>query len=122
MNSQKILGSIQVATLSFAVSLVGNASFLHVDKIGRLVPTNQYGYIADGGAPVPPYPKPPVATNSNLVIADGGAPVPPYPQPPVAANSSLVIADGGAPVPPYPKPPAATNSDIMIADWGHAAS
>ncbi len=38
------------------------------------------------------------------VIADGGAPVPPYPKPPMFKDQTF-IADGGAPVPPYPKPP-----------------
>jgi len=88
MNSQKICRSIQVATLSFAIPLFATASFLHFEKIVRLVPTNKYRYIADGGAPVPPYPpKPPVAAKSNQMIADGGAPVPPYPKPPAATTT-----------------------------------
>jgi hypothetical protein len=66
---------------------------------------------ADGGAPVPPYPKAPAI---NLT-ADGGAPVPSYPQPPIPAPSvsskpqSTLLADGGAPVPPYPPKSASVN-------------
>jgi hypothetical protein len=56
--------------------------------------------VADGGAPVPPYP--PVSFSKTLV-ADGGAPVPPYPKP----RSIYLMTDGGAPVPPYPKSPFA---------------
>ena len=92
--------------------------------------------LVDGGAPVPPYPQPPVANSSKIFIADGGAPVPPYPQPPVNNSSKIFIVDGGAPVPPlstttghsssrtfiadgsapippYPQPPAANSSNIL---------
>jgi hypothetical protein len=81
MNSQKILRSIQAATLVFSVPLFAAPNFL------RFVATSSNIVIADGGAPVPPYPKPPVASNTNIVIADGGAPVPPYP--PTATKSKL---------------------------------
>jgi hypothetical protein len=68
--------------------------------------TSTHPCVADGGAPVPPYPKPPATINlKSTVIADGGLPVSPYPQPPVSGNPQLVLlADGGAPVPPYPPP------------------
>ena len=72
--------------------------------------------VADGGAPVPPYPKPPAAANArSTVIADGGAPVPPYPQPPVSGRPQLILlADGGAPVPPYPPPLPPQNSEVYL--------
>ena len=44
--------------------------------------------LADGGAPMPPWPP------NNPLLADGGAPMPPWPP-----NNSL-LADGGAPMPP----------------------
>jgi len=88
MNSQKILTSIQTATLLLSAPLFATPGFLHADTIGNPVPSSERRYIADGGAPVPPYPKPPVATNSDIVIADGGAPVPPYPKPPMAVSSN----------------------------------
>jgi hypothetical protein len=59
--------------------------------------------VADGGAPVPPYPP---KSHFRALIADGGAPVPPYPKPRVIN----LTADGGAPVPPYPKPPIPVRS------------
>ena len=58
--------------------------------------------VADGGAPVPPYPPNP----SSALTADGGAPVPPYPP---NSNTRTLTADGGAPVPPYPPNPSAAN-------------
>jgi hypothetical protein len=111
MKSQKVLGSIQAATLLLS-PLFATSGFRRVGTIGKAFATNEHRYIADGGAPVPPYP--PQMTNSTIVIADGGAPVPPYP--PQISNSTIVIADGGAPVPPYP--PQITNSTIVIADGG----
>jgi hypothetical protein len=81
----------------------------------RFVPKQDL-LLTDGGAPVPPYPKPPIMSDEGFVIADGGAPVPPYPKPPTVSDQGIVMADGGAPVPPYPKPPVASNA--LIADGG----
>ena len=115
MNSRKVLGSIQTAALLLSVSLAVTSITLN---IATSIPTNEYRFMVDGGAPVPPYPQPPVNNSSKIFIADGGAPVPPYPQPPVANSSRTFIADGGAPVPPYPQPPAANSSNILITDIG----
>lgn len=102
MNSQKTLASIAVVVLlSIPLATIPRSAG---KSPNRALP-NSGPYFADGGAPVPPYPKPPVAAESDVMFADGGAPVPPYPKPPVAAESDVMVADGGAPVPPYPKPP-----------------
>jgi hypothetical protein len=106
MNSQRSLRVIVNAALFLIVPAVIAASLIGGNT--RLVPKLNLLF-ADGGAPVPPYPKPPTMGDQGIVVADGGAPVPPYPKPPVAA-SNVVIADGGAPVPPYPKPPAAATA------------
>jgi hypothetical protein len=87
MNSQKILAS---TTLLLAVPLFAKAGFVHFRKIGNPALTNDYPYIADGGAPRPP--NPPLVFNSNIVLADGGAPRPP--NPPLITNSNIVTADG----------------------------
>jgi hypothetical protein len=78
--------------------------------------TSTHSWVADGGAPVRPYPKPPAAANArSTVVADGGAPVPPYPQPPVSGRPQLIqLADGGAPVPPYPPPLPPQNSEVYL--------
>jgi hypothetical protein len=58
----------------------------------NLKPNSQW--MADGGAPMPPWPPKP------QLVADGGAPMPPWPPKP------QLVADGGAPMPPWPKAPA----------------
>jgi hypothetical protein len=63
-------------------------------------------YVADGGAPAPPFPN-----NSSMMLADGGAPAPPFPN-----NSAVILADGGAPAPPFPN-----TSSVMVADGGAPA-
>jgi hypothetical protein len=83
MNSQKNLASVLV--VSVFVSMPWVVTLCNIGTNPTVILPNRGQYIADGGAPVPPYPKPPVAFNSDFVIADGGAPVPPYPKPPVAA-------------------------------------
>jgi hypothetical protein len=55
-------------------------------------------WMADGGAPTPPWPP------KIQLIADGGAPTPPWPP------KTQFVADGGAPTPPWPKPPAPKQS------------
>ena len=55
-------------------------------------------------------------SSTKTWVADGGAPVPPYPPPPPKRNGSAnsqrtLVADGGAPVPPYPPKP--TNAQIV---------
>ena len=56
-------------------------------------------------------------TSTKTLIADGGAPVPPYPPSPKRNGSSnsqpTLLADGGAPVPPYPPKP--TNTQFLAA-------
>jgi len=67
---------------------------------------------ADGGDPVPPWPKLRISHLSNpstpILKADGGDPVPPWPKLRISqlSNQSTPIlkADGGDPVPPWPKP------------------
>lgn len=98
MKSHK-LSSVVLAVFAAIVLVAPSASSTdqrqHHDQLGIAPGHSQ---LADGGAPVPPYPpKPPLVA----LTADGGAPVPPYPPNP----SSALTADGGAPVPPYPPNP-----------------
>jgi hypothetical protein len=80
MNSQKTVASIAVVILLSSISLVAISRSASRGPNAGL--PNVGPYFADGGAPVPPYPKPPATTK---LIADGGAPVPPYPKPPATA-------------------------------------
>ena len=54
--------------------------------------------MADGGAPMPPWPP------QTQLVADGGAPMPPWPKLP---SKLTLVADGGAPMPPWPTAPSA---------------
>jgi hypothetical protein len=117
MNSRKVLSSIQAAFLMLSVSLSVASTSLNIPES---ISTNDHRFTVDGGAPVPPYPQPPVIDRAKIFVADGGAPVPPYPQPPVIDNAKIFVADGGAPVPPYPQPPIANSTNILITDVGAA--
>jgi len=59
--------------------------------------------LADGGAPMPPWP-----SSGNALLADGGAPMPPWP-----SSRNVLLADGGAPMPPWP-----SSRNVLLADGG----
>ena len=114
MYSQKIssLGLAVLASIILVAPSVSSGRHQRPDQ--QCAGTSTETWVADGTAPVPPYPPQPKssANSRSTLVADGTAPVPPYPPPPkgnTSANSeSTLVADGTAPVPPYPPKP--TNS------------
>jgi len=119
MYSQK-LSSLGLAVLASIVLVAPSVSSgRHQRPDQQCDGSSTKTWVADGGAPVPPYPTRPPKSSANsrsILVADGGAPVPPYPPPPPKRNGSAnsqrtLVADGGAPVPPYPPKP--TNAQIV---------
>lgn len=112
MHSQKrsTLGLVVVASVVLVSLSV--TSTRHQRPHQQCSDASSKTWIADGTAPVPPYPtRPPKssASSRSTLVADGTAPVPPYPPIPKrntsATSESTLVADGTAPVPPYPPKP-----------------
>jgi len=100
MYSQKVISLVLVVFASIVLVAPSVSATDQPRHDGQSLPALVTPQVADGGAPVPPYPH---KLYSKALIADGGAPVPPYPKPRVIN----LMADGGARVPPYPKSPIA---------------
>ncbi len=116
MYSRKLSSLVLAVFASFVVLVPSTRSTGQMSQDQQSNGTPTHTWVTDGGAPVPPYPKPPASVNlKSTVIADGGAPVPPYPLPPLTGHPQLVLlADGGAPVPPYPPPLPPQHSAIYL--------
>jgi hypothetical protein len=116
MYFRKVSSLVLAAFASFVLVVTSTRSTGRLSHDEQSNGTSNHPWVADGGAPVPPYPKPPAAPNlASTVVADGGAPVPPYPHPRVSGHPQLVLlADGGAPVPPYPPPLPPQNSEVYL--------
>src|SRR5437870_1570442 len=105
-------------TLFVCIALAGSSGVLQ--PLHQLRPMLN----ADGGAPEPPVPKPPMLAPSNqpnlMLLADGGAPEPPVP-PKVLASSIqpnlMLLADGGAPEPPVPPKCLLPPSSLTSSCW-----
>jgi len=106
MYSRKLSSLVLAVFASITLSAPSLSSTDQVRRDQQSNGTSAQPWVADGGAPVPPYPQPPASDRPrSTMVADGGAPVPPYPQPPRSPKPQLtLLADGGAPVPPYPPP------------------
>jgi len=94
MYSQK-LSSLGLAVLASIVLVVPSVtSRRHQGPDQQCAGTSTETWVADGGAPVPPYtPPPPPKASANTrspLVADGGAPVPPYPRKPSSPKSPVV--------------------------------
>ena len=115
MYFRKLSSLVLAAFASFVLVMPSTRSTSQLNHNQKSKGISTQPWVADGGAPVPPYPKPPASANlKSTVVADGGAPVPPYP-PPVSGLPQLVLlADGGAPVPPYPPPLPPQNSKVYL--------
>jgi hypothetical protein len=90
-----------VLAAAVCVGVVGLSATLCATSISPINGKGHSKWVADGGAPMPPWPKP--ALKPSL-LADGGAPMPPWP--PNLTSQTTLIADGGAPMPPWPTPPS----------------
>ena len=102
---------VRMCGVVFAVSaFVGCSAFaLTQHQFGAAVfhaaPALQHSYVADGGAPPPPWPGCPGGPNCAVPdakqVADGGAPPPPWPGCPGGPNCAVPdtkeVADGGVP-------------------------
>jgi hypothetical protein len=95
MYSQK-LSSLGLAVLTSIALVVSVTSRRQQGPDPQCAGTSTKMWVAEGGAPVPPYPPPPkppkrsLSTNAQAVlVAEGGAPVPPYPPP---SNAKFVAA------------------------------
>ncbi len=113
MYSQKLssLGLAVVASIVLVAPSLTSTRHQRADH--QCTGTSSKTWVADGTAPVPPYPPRPQKSSANsgsTLVADGTAPVPPYPPPPPKRNGSAnsqprLMTDGTAPVPPYPPKP-----------------
>jgi hypothetical protein len=90
-----------VFVVAVCVGVVGLSATLCATSISPINWKGHFNWVADGGAPMPPWPKPPLKPR---LLADGGAPMPPWP--PKQTSRPTLIADGGAPMPPWPTPPS----------------
>ena len=82
MYARIIRGSVVavLTSLLVAIALSSPTAVLQGESNSPALQLEVHPILAEGGAPVPPYPKLTMFKDQNIsVIADGGAPVPPYP-------------------------------------------
>jgi hypothetical protein len=69
-----------VLAVAVCVGVVGLSATLCATSISPINWKWHSNWVADGGAPMPPWP--PNQTSKTTLIADGGAPMPPWPTAP----------------------------------------